>query len=110
MGIIVNDVITLNNGTKIQGAYISFSGKHIHMIPRDSFVPPSRPNPFNTKWVITGTGYNVWLSKEEANAGKPPAGYFPCNIQASDTDVATKPIHQICYEYLKTIYKNTTDC
>lgn len=110
MGIIVHDVITLKNGKKLTDAYLSFSGKHIHMIPRDSFVPPSRPNPFNTKWVITGTGYGVWLNKGEALDGNPPISYFPCNLPVSDTDAATKPIHQICYEYLKTIYKNTTDC
>jgi len=107
MGLLVNDTITLKNGQTVTGAYVSFAGKHIHMIPRDSFVPPSRHNPFDTKWVITGTGYGVWVSKQEADAGQPQIGYFPCNIPVSDL---SKPIHEMCYDYLKTIYKNTSDC
>jgi hypothetical protein len=36
MGLTVNDIITLKNGMKVNGAYISFSGQSIGLIPGPS--------------------------------------------------------------------------
>jgi hypothetical protein len=119
MGLTVNEDITLKNGMKVNGAYISFSGQSIGLIPGPSArlmapvtgQPP--PDVVNLKKTVDYTAnglYNIWLNKAAKDAG-----YLPIESGTVDypitKDKTTDSIHALLYEYIKTnVYTSATDC
>jgi len=110
MGLIIHDEITLRNGLTVSDVYASFSGKQISIIPASSVTYSGEPREWGTKWVIHGSGYAFWKSKELCKAGFPAIEFRPITIEVTDDDLATKPVFTIVYDYIKNTYKNTEDC
>ena len=107
MGLIIHDEITLKNGLTLRDTYASFFGKAVKVVPG---VPVTLPNgPYNPDYVVTGDGYSIWASAQARESNCTPLETIFCEFVASKEDMNT-PIHQLCYNYVKTKYNNTEDC
>jgi hypothetical protein len=107
MGLIVNDEITLNNGMKITGAYVTLGRQRMRLNPGPTQLYDSVIQP---KYVAQGD-YVVWISKDASKDGNTkPLQNGILDFPTTDDDLNT-PLHQIMYNFIKkNIYKNTTDC
>jgi len=109
MGIIIHDEITLRNGLKVKDVYASFNNKHLTIMPGSAVcIPAEQPKP-KSKWVLAGSGYSLWVSKELCRAGFPALEYRPIIVEINDEDLA-KGAHQIAYDYVKSLFKDTEEC
>jgi hypothetical protein len=106
MGLIINDEITLKNGMKITGAYLSMHRQRLRLYPGPVQLHPEVIQP---RYVLQGA-YTLWISPE---AVKDPNINFleegVLDFAITDNDL-NKPIHQIAYDYIKLkVYTNTAD-
>jgi hypothetical protein len=81
MGLIINEGITLKNGMNVNGAYLSFYGQSIGLIPGPSarLMAPVTGQPLpdvdNLKKTVDYTAngsYNIWLNKAAKDSGYLP--------------------------------------
>ena len=105
MGLTILDEITLKNGKKVSGAYVSFSGKHLSIIPGKNGPFGASPDASPSKWIVTGSGYGIFDNKTDMNL----LDTVPCDFEVTDADLVV-PLHQMCYNYIKTKYNSTQDC
>lgn len=105
MGIQILDEITLKNGKKVTGAYVSFAGKHLSLVPGQNGPMGYQPGIETTKWYVTGSGYGIFDNSTDMNL----LDTVQCDFGVSDEDLKL-PLHQLCYNYVKTKYSNTRDC
>lgn len=107
MGLTINDEITLKNGLKVTGAYLSMSGERIRLMGATPRVQQENPG---IRYTFQGS-YTLWISKE-ASLDTSPEEHLDrgtIDIVVTDDDL-NLPIHQIAYNYIKTkLYTNTTD-
>jgi hypothetical protein len=114
MGLIVNDTITLKNGMKVTGAYLSFYGQSIGFVPGPSATLTGQPLPDveNLRKTVDYTAngsYSIWFNKEAKDSGLVPVESGNVDYPITK-DLASTPLHTLLYQYVKTnIYKNTTD-
>jgi hypothetical protein len=106
MGLIINDEITLKNGMKITGAYLSMHRQRLRLNPGPAQIHPEVIQP---RYILQGV-YTLWVSPD---AVKDPNVKFLeegiLDFAITDIDL-NKPIHQIAYDYIKSkVYTNTTD-
>jgi hypothetical protein len=106
MGLIINEEITLKNGMKITGAYLSMYRQRLRLYPGPAQIHAEIIQP---RYILQGV-YTLWVSQD---AVKDPNVNFleegVLDFPITDEDL-NKPVHQIAYDYIKTkIYTNTTD-
>jgi hypothetical protein len=131
MGLIVNDIITLDSGLQVTGAYLSFNGGQVINLeygvscglkatvsqvappatPVDS-PPPANPDEppdvfANVKYTINGT-YSIWASKDAKDRGLKPLQTFPVHYGITSDQISQPPL-DLLYQYVKTIYSSVED-
>jgi len=107
MGLIIHDEITLKNGLTLKDTYVSFWGKTVSVVPGVHVTLPS--GPYTPDYIVTGGGYSIWASAQARQSNCTPLETVFCEFVASKDDMNT-PVHQLCYNYIKNKYNNTTDC
>ncbi len=106
MGLIINDEITLKNGMRITGAYLSMYRQRLRLNPGPVQIHSEVIQP---RYILQGV-YTLWVSPDAVknpNVNFLEEGILDFPITEEDLNI---PIHQIAYNYIKTkLYTNTTD-
>lgn len=103
MGIIINDTLTLSNGTTATNTYASFKDSEIKIQKYYINGNDITNYKFNLKSL-----YTIYINKEYRLENKPFLELKSINFEITSSDLQIDP-YVLLYNHLKTLYTNTTD-
>ena len=106
MGIIINDTLTLTNGTTATNTYASFKDSEIKI--QKYYTNQINQNDITNYKFYLKSLYTIYINKEYRLQNKPFLEIKKISFKITSSDLSIDP-YILLYNHLKTLYTNTTD-